>query len=219
LSSDSSTDAKIQASLRQATQPVLSDSMRQMYLREAAGFALSKGMWLRPFAVNVDALPQDVDLTAPKMLAKVFLGLALFFLVMTGIPLLILTQEPEMPWWGFALVAAMPLICLIVIVACIRAIRQRRTATFNSDHVEVNTRGLGVGAAQWRETYGTFRGVGVSEQIIDTRYDKKTFQIVQLLHDEPEKSVPLMIAEGDAPLIEECHAYANRLGLRVVSSG
>ena len=215
MDSERSTDRKFKRALEQASRPHQSDLQRQTHMRQAAGLALSKRMWLRPFAVDLADLPQDIDLTAPKALAKLFLGLAVFFFVMTGIPFLILLQEPEMPWWGVCLAALFPTLCLAIIIFCFRAISDRRFAHFESNRVTVTDRRL-FGGSEWTEHYSNFDGVTVRDVTIDTRYDRATFQIVELVHGDPEKSVPLAISNAETPPHAQCAAFAEALGLSVI---
>lgn len=215
MSPDRSTDRKIRHAVGQAARPHLTDVQRQRHLRDAAGLALSRGMWLSPFAVDFNALPQEIDLTAPNALARLFFYLALFFLVMTAIPFLILAGSDGIPWWGVVLAATPPLASAAAMIACGRVMARRRRARFEDDRVTVRLRGLS-GSTEWSEPYSAFRGIQPRTQTIDTRYDRKTFQLVELVHDDPEKSVALMIAEGDQPLHDACASFAARLGLAVM---
>lgn len=215
MSGDEATDRRMRRAARMAVNPALNDAARQRHQRELMGLRLSQSMWLRPMALDLDALPAEYDLSPPAGLAKLFFFLALFFLFMTGLPFLIMLGIPDTPWWVHPVLAVGPGLSLAALVVCWRLMRRRRRVRFEQDGVSVQQRGL-PGEAAWREDYRRFRGVGLDAETVDTRYARKTFHIVRLVHGEPEKSLPLLITADDEPPVEMLERYARELNLRVL---
>ncbi|MDP6953127.1 MAG: hypothetical protein QGF53_10280 [Alphaproteobacteria bacterium] len=190
---------------------------RAAYHRQALGRGLSRGMWLRPFAVDFDALPQDIDLSPPAALASIFFILGPFFFVMTGIPFLILAGDPELPLWGKALAAFGPLLSLAGAIVAFRRKRHRRTARFAEDGVTVAQRGYG--DSTWQAAYNDFRGLSLHERILDTRYDRRVFHVLMLVHGDPDRSIPLRIDADEPPPEDVVAAYVRHTGLGILEPG
>ena len=190
---------------------------RERWQREALGLRLSKSMMLRQFAVDFDRLPYDVDVTPPAALSRFFRFLAVFFLVISGIPLIIMIglNDPEMPFWGYLAMAILPGVCIATIVICTRNIWRQRNVRFDADGVFVRQHGLG-GAKEWQASYETFTSVALERKIIDTRYAERAFYLVLLMHTDPGKNVPMMITTNLATAEKGLHYYAQRVNLPIV---
>lgn len=200
-----------------AAGPHFTDQQRQRWQREALGLRLSKSMMLREYAVDLDRLPQEFDVSPPVALERLFRGLAIFFLVMTGIPLIIIVglNEPGMPWWAYPAMAFMPVVCIATIVICTKRIWRQRQLRFEADGVRVRQHGPG-GAREWHTPYAAFSALTLLTETVDTRYAKRDFHIVMLMHPDPDKCVAIAVDTGSGFARAYLDDYARRLRLPII---
>ncbi len=202
-----------------AEQEHLSEWERERWQREALGLRLSKSMMLRQFAVDLDRLPVDIDVTPPAALERFFRGIAIVFLVLTGIPLIILVglNEPDAPLWGYPAMAFMPVVCIATMVFCTRRIWRQRHVRFETEGVRVRQHRFG-GVSEWHAPYDAFTGLLLKRKTIDTRYAERTFQVILLVHPDPRKSVPLLITTNAGKANDRLNQYSARLQLPILES-
>ena len=169
-----------------AKQKHLSQWERERWQREALGLRLSKSMMLQRFAVDLDRLPVEIDITPPAALERYFRGIAVFFLVMTGIPLTIVVglNEPDAPWWLNPAMAFMPAVCIATIVFCTRRIWRQRHVRFETEGVHVRQHRLG-GVNEWHALYDAFVGLLLELKTVNTRYAERKFSVILLVHPDP----------------------------------
>ena len=213
-------DRQISEADRKVIQPALTAGQRERWQREAMGLRLSKSMVLREYAVDLDQLPQEFDVTPPAALEKLFRGIAIFFLVMTGIPFILVVglNEPDTPWWVYPAIAFLPLVSIVTIVFCTKRIRRQRHLRFESDGVRVRQHGLG-GPREWHARYAEFSGLVSQQKKIDTRYAQRDFHIIMLIHPEPGKNVPLLVDTGSGFASTYLSHYSERLSLPILEGG
>jgi len=114
------------------------------------------------------------------------------------------------PAIAFALM--FPAIGLAAVGASLVALITRRYATFDAEGVAVEGRTLR-GRERWFAAYPDFAGVRHREHTINRKHGSTTYQIIELVHPEPAKTLPLYVAVAVAPPRERWESYARELGL------
>ncbi len=190
---------------------------KERWQREALGLRLTKSMRLRTFELDLENLPQVVDLTPSPALPRIFRILAIFFFVMTGIPFfgMIGLQAPDMPLWAYLLLAIGPVACATTIIVCTRLIRRRKQVQFGKTGVHVRQRGFGA-VREWEQPYETFAGLTTAQEVLDTRYAKLTYSLIILVHPDSTKNVPILISDGDPPPPQRLYSHAVEWGLPIL---
>ncbi|SLN12660.1 hypothetical protein [Oceanibacterium hippocampi] len=89
--------------------------------------------------------------------------------------------------------------------------------TMTGDSVHVRTRSLFRNNA-WQERIANYRGVllreaHVRDQGVGNIPSTKTYQVIELLHDDPARTLPLHVSEDVSPPSDIHQAFADRFGL------
>ncbi len=158
-------------------------------------------------------------MTSPAGLARFFFPIGIFFLVMTGIPAIIIfgLHEPGTPWYVYLGMAFGPTIALSATIWTQLIIRRERIANYDIEGVTLSQKGIRF-RRKWWVPYGSYSGVALREQVIDTRYDSTTFQVVELVHKQPANNAMLFVGRDRSAAHEALKIYAERLGLSVISA-
>ena len=153
----------------------------------------------RPFAVEIEQLPKQIhlekpDKTMPALLLALFLLAMIFFVFDLGVALVLgtvlLTFSAFSYWRG-----------------------QRPYAmTFEKDRVLVCEPGLFRDHA-WQAYYSEYEGVFQRSRMARSGSSHTTYQIIELKHFEPNKTLPLYVHKTTEKPIASLAAYAKLFGL------
>ncbi|MCF6198266.1 MAG: hypothetical protein L3J67_02505 [Hyphomicrobiaceae bacterium] len=158
----------------------------------------------RPFAVEIDNLPKKIHVEKPdKTMNALPLGLislvVLFMVFDTGTALLL----------GGALV-------ILSAFAYWRGRRQYILA-FEKDRVLVSEPGF-FRDHNWQASYSEYKGIYQRSRTDRSGSSNSTYQIIELKHFEPEKTLPLYVHKTTGKPLASLAAYAKLFGLPVVKS-
>jgi len=89
--------------------------------------------------------------------------------------------------------------------------------------VMVTTRTWLRGRREWQEPLASYRGVRLREhhlrrETVGNVESTKTYHVVELVHDDPRRTVPLHVREDGAPLRDVQEAFARRFGLPALAT-
>ncbi len=166
-------------------------------------------------SVDLAALPQTVDLSPLRAGAVVQIVFGTIWTVFTW-NIFSEVRREEL----FVLLFAVPfsLIGLGLALNGIATLRHKRRATFRSDGVEVEGRRFW-GAESWYQPYTAFKGVLHREKVVKTKRSSTTYQIIELLHDDPGKCVLLYVKPTTKLPRERWEGYAKLLKLPALEAG
>jgi len=164
--------------------------------------------WVRP-RVDVAALPVEVNLS-PSRIVAVF-GL-IFGGIWFSISLPLVTGIGPANVGIFAFAMIFPLIGATFMLASLLAFFRRRRVTFGHDGVEVVGRSL-FGRESWSARYDDFQGVLYRTRTVNRKNGSTTYQIIELRHHEPDRSLPVYVATTTTPPRGEWENYARAFGL------
>lgn len=186
---------------------------------ETVGTRLSKCLGFRSFAVDPSRLPQEVDATAPRPLARLGSLIAVWFLVLTGIPFLIIVilHQEGTPWWVYPLLAVLPTTCSVALVTCRIRLRQSLVIHFDEDGVRVTEKGIRK-TRSWSSPYADFRGLALRHALPEGRPDGGKFHVVELIHGNSENHVPLMVTQDPSDAERGMKRYSDQFGLPVLET-
>ncbi len=109
-------------------------------------------------------------------------------------------------------VALFPLIGIGMIAWSLYTLLSKREAIFGRDGVEVVGRSP-FGREKWWQAYSGFKGVLHREHTVSRKNSTTTYQIIELLHDEPDKTLPLLVEASKAMPRDAWERYAKWLDL------
>ena len=158
---------------------------------------------------DLSTLPQTIDLSPSRAGA---IMLILFGAGWTVFTLKLVSEADGAEGVAFAFTLLFPLVGLGMVLGGLATLYRRRKATFNGDGVEVEGRKL-TGSESWYEPYGAYKGVLHRQKVVKRKNRSTTYQIVELLHDDPDKCVPLYVKPTSKVPRAEWEAYAERLKL------
>jgi len=163
----------------------------------------------KPFSVNIDALPQRVEVNKSRKGSAVILPMLI-------IPLLFLFFVLSSV---LDLIIALPVVVLLGIVAGLLAWRaiarkgQSDIMDFAQDGVEVVEAGI-LRDRIWKARYDEFEGVLLREKGSRAKGSANvTYQIIELKHGDPQKILPLYVRQGGEAPTERWQAYARLFSL------
>lgn len=157
--------------------------------------------------VDLSIPPRTVDLSPKRggAVVQIVFGIAWTVFIWS---MLIDVRQEDLP----VLLFAMPfsLIGLGLALNGLATLRRKRSAVFRG--VEVEGRGLW-GAESWYQPYTAFRGVLHREEVVKRKNSSTTYQIVELLHDDPKRCVLLYVRPTTKLPRERWENYARLLKL------
>lgn len=181
-----------------------------MSLSGSSGARARSGNWrgLR-HRVTPDRLPDRVNLKPPRWATMIF---AVFGAVWTAFSLPLVAQIGSGPSAALIFAALFPVIGLGMIAWSLYTLLSKREALFGRDGVEVVGR-TPVAREKWWQPYSSYKGVLHREHVVNRKNGSTTYQIVELLHDEPGKTLPLLVEASRKMPREAWERYAKWLDL------
>lgn len=88
--------------------------------------------------------------------------------------------------------------------------------TFHENYVEVSENGW-LTKTRWQENYENYKGVRARTKDTPSRRESAPYQIIELVHDNPAKTLPLFATRQDDPPIDHLAHYADILGVETLS--
>ncbi len=158
---------------------------------------------------NLTFLPQTLDLS-PSRIGAVLLMLFGGFWI--GVTIMALGGVTSLPRDDLIFLAGATVIGAGVILWGLSQLFRRHHAVLSADGVEVTERSL-FGAKAWYEPYGAFQGVLHRRVVIRSKNHTRTYQVIELLHDDRDKSVPLYVRRSSEMPRSRWEGYAARLKL------
>ena len=170
----------------------------------------SSGTWpgLR-HRVAPDRLPYRINLLPSRAATLIFL---VFGCVWTGITLSYLVAVAPGSAAALLFVALFPLVGLGLVGWSLCTLLSKREAVFGRDGVEVFARSP-FGAESWRQDYSAFKGVLHREHRVKRKSGSTTYQIIELLHEDPDRTLPLLVEASRKMPREAWERYAKWLDL------
>lgn len=165
--------------------------------------------------VELDQRPQTVNLSpAPVGAAITCVAGAMFLGVSSQV-------IPEAPTGGLDDPAALivwvfPAIGLGALLWGLAQFVIKRRARFEASGVHVWGRGL-TGKEDWRTAYADYAGVLHRQHTVRTKNSTRHYQVIQLVHADPDFDLPLLVARGTEPPRAAWEAYAKALDLPALS--
>ncbi len=140
--------------------------------------------------LDPEQLPCEIDLVPPRWAFWLIVAAGLAWMLVA----LNLLGDFDLDLSVLTLVGLLfPAIGLVPLGYGLLALFERRQATFGRDGVEVAGRSL-CGRESWSLPYAAYRGVLHREHVVRRRNSSSTtYQIVELHHDDPEKTLPLSV--------------------------
>lgn len=171
----------------------------------------SRWQWVRP-RVDLRQLPVTVDLSpSPNFIwPGIALGAVLFTVAAYH-----LVQDPPQNLAMLVLMSPFPGAGLALAGWCAIRLFERRIVTFARDGVSVEERTL-LGGRAWRLPYDAFEGVLYKRRSGKTRRNPVLYQIIELSHADPQRSIPLFVKVGEKRPTEVWQRYADALGLPAI---
>jgi hypothetical protein len=172
----------------------------------------SNWQWVRP-RVDLRKLPVTVDLSPLRSFVWPGIALgALLFVLAAGH----LIQHPPPNLGTLIMMLPFPGAGLAIAAWCGIQLLKRRVVTFERDGVSVQERPAFGGTRAWRSPYSAFEGVVYKRRSGKTRRNPVLYQIIELSHRDPRRSIPLYVKVGDKRPIDLWRSYAEALGLPAI---
>lgn len=172
------------------------------------------GSGSRTFIAEIVTLPAEVKLPAPALnrYGNLFAGL-----IFTIIGYLTLKLSGET---GLNLRTLLSL-CLgayggLLLAKTLFAPNGQTTMIFQEDEVEVITNGW-LKKVRWREPLDNFKGLALRTKETPSRPNKAPYQIIELIHNDASKTLPLYAARASTPPTDHLEHYADILGVPVLN--
>ncbi len=165
--------------------------------------------WLGRVDVDLTILPRTVDLSGSRVAAVV---MVIFAGIWTFIALSIFASFSNAPVFVSLFAAIFPLVGLALLASGIRLLLRRRVVKFDRIGVSVQERRL-LSESEWHACYSEFEGVLLREHTRRGKNSSTTYQIIELNHSDPTKTLPLHISTGTEPPRSAWESYANQLSL------
>lgn len=166
---------------------------------------------LKPFQVDLTSLPAEVNLSPARIAGYVALGIAAVYAA--GMFAAYLDNQPLIGNKRFvALAALVPLVLLLICGWSV--LTTQRTALFGRLDVAVTE----PDGSQWRTKYEEMLGIRHHEIVRHGRYDATRFQIIELVHGDGVKVLPLYVRGGTWSGQSQLEAYAQLLRVPVIET-
>ena len=160
--------------------------------------------------VDVDAstLPQTIDLTPPQHHGSAW---EFAIVALMGLWLFTAWQRGDLSLDDPAALALPSLVFASVVAYRLYRLAQSKDAVFSGDGVTVTERRL-TGMRRWFAPYNAFEGVLRRPMTVPGRRSEphRHFQVIELLHEDRRKCVPLLVRETTGSLRDRWEDYADR---------
>lgn len=167
-------------------------------------------------AVRVDAdftfLPQTLDLSPSRSAA---IALILFGGCWIGVVIMVVGGVTSLQLDDLIFLAVATPIGISIMGWGLTLLFRRHQAILSEDGVEVTERGL-FGVRAWYEPYGAFKGVLYRRIVIRGKHRTRTYQVIELLHEDRSKCVPLFVRRSSEVPRARWERYAQRLKLPAI---
>ncbi len=165
--------------------------------------------------VDLSALPTTVELSPSRAgaVVQIVFGTAWTFFVWSMFGEV---RQQDLPVLFFAV--PFSLIGLGMALYGLAILRRTRSVVFRGDGVEVEGRSLW-GSESWYQPYTAFKGVLHREEVVKTKNSSTTYQIIELLHDDPKRCVLLYVRPTTKLPRERWESYARLLELPALEAG
>lgn len=171
----------------------------------------SNWQWVRPRA-DLRELPVKVDLSPLRSFVWPGIALGGFLFVLAVQHLL---RHPLPNTGTFIMLLPFPGAGLALAAWCGTKLLERRSVTFERDGVSVQEQNL-LGARTWQLPYSAFEGVVYKRRSGKTRRNAVLYQIIELAHRDPRRSIPLYVKVGEERPTTLWQSYADALGLPAI---
>ena len=160
-------------------------------------------------------MPIRIDLSPQRgrMIMLIFAGL-----MWAGIPYWIFSDSlnglesaggpPAFSWFVFMFSG----LSLLIVTRGVLGLLRRCVATIDHSFVTFSGRGL-LSRENWREPLQNFSGILHREGRISRKNHSAIYQIVELIHPDPQKTILLDVIRGNVPPQERCEAFSRALHL------
>ncbi len=165
--------------------------------------------WLGRVSVDLKTLPRTVDLSGSRAAAVILL---VFSGIWTMIAMSIFASFGDAPVFVSLFAATFPFVGLALLAVSIHLLLRRRVVTFARSGVSVKERKL-LTESEWQAPYSEFEGVLLREYTRRGKHSSTTYQIIELKHPDPSKTLPLHIQSGTEPPRTAWEGYVDKLGL------
>ncbi len=166
-------------------------------------------LWLGRVNVDLKTLPQTVDLSGSRLAATVMLVFAGGWTIFA---LSIFASFMKAPAYMGVFAAIFPIIGLALLANSIRMLLRRRIVKFEPAGVTVHERKL-LSETEWYARYSEFEGVLLREHTRRNKNSSTTYQIIELKHPDPSKTLPLHVSTGTRPPRSAWESYGQKLAL------
>lgn len=90
------------------------------------------------------------------------------------------------------------------------------TLTFHKDHVVVEEPGW-LKAKKWQQPLSSYKGIAIRTGKQPKNKKLKPFQIIEMIHEDKSKNLPLYAKRGSAKPMKIFNDYANKLNLKPIT--
>ena len=151
--------------------------------------------WMRR-GVNLAKRPVTVNMSASVFRVVLMLMIGMLW---TGFALNIVRDVGFKTDLAKAFSIGLPGIGVLIVLVALFKLFRRRRVTFDDVGVTVNDRAVR-GGGSWSQPYRAFEGVYLRTQLVRSENGATSYQIIELLHADPEKTIPLYVkATQDIP--------------------
>ncbi len=157
-------------------------------------------------------LPQTLDLSPKRSSA---IALILFGGAWIAVTVAALGGVTSLTQGDMVLLVGTTILGALVIAWGVTRLFRRHRAVLSADGVEVMERGL-FGVDAWYEPYGAYKGVLYRRILVRSKNSTRIYQVIELLHEDREKCVPLFVKQSSKVPRERWEGYAERLKLPAI---
>lgn len=165
--------------------------------------------WVQVCA-DLSSLPQRLELSYGSRRGAIVL--ILFGASWVIIPLTITFQDPNRSWPALALLAAFAVIGAGLAYGGFAGLYRREWAVLGHDGVEHHYVSLRR-STSWSEPFSAYKGVRYRKESVRRNNRHIDFQIIELLHDDREKCIPLFVSRSREVPRAKLESYARALNL------
>ena len=161
---------------------------------------------------NITFLPQTLDLSPRRSSAVALILLGGFWI---GITIAALGGVTSLTQGDMTILVGATIFGALVMAWGVTRLFRRHRVVLSADGVEVMERGL-FGVDAWYEPYGAYKGVLYRRILIRSKNSTRIYQVIELLHEDREKCVPLFVKQSSKVPRERWEGYAERLKLPAI---
>ena len=172
---------------------------------------------IRPKVV-LDRLPLHIDLSPQRSRMVMFIVAGLvwfslpFWLFSDKLDQFRASAGPDLFVWFSGAFAA---VALVTVAQGVFGLAKRRKALIDKDVVSVTGRSV-LGRESWQEPLARFSGIAHREGRMPRKNNPATYQIIELIHPDPQKTILLDVMRGKQPPHARAAEFANALRLPLI---